>query len=102
MRNYRATTMNGITGEIYEILEFQRERFTRRDWKNVILSAFSLAALSNEYQSLCVDVECNGKTAFTVHCNTITQDYPDQKLMACIIVATPKRIEHVRNMVIAC
>lgn len=103
MRNYRITYMNELTGEVFEVHEFARERFTKREWDIVTTCLFYHAAESIDYRQISAKVEADGKVAFWAFCNTAENNYPDWSLRAYIFVMNAKagQLELVRNMEIA-
>ena len=81
---YLVRVLNEVTKDYPVLLEFERERFTKRDFDNIVLTLFYLAAEGIENRQLVADVfraetradvwtkaaKHDIGTAFTVYCNT--------------------------------
>ena len=104
MKTYSVRFYNDITKSVFEAWEFQRTRFTKRDWDNIVLALFATAAKSIENRSLFADVY-----------ETEADEMPPIGTLGVITVAcetTVNRSEiwahifanstHVRSMCIAC
>ena len=81
------------------IIEFERERFTNREFKNyVVYHLFDLAGDSAN-KILSAYIECNGKKVLTVRCFTETDG---ENITAVIYAARPREVFHkLRVMTIA-
>lgn len=58
--------------ELLEFWELDRNRITRRDYRNIIACLFYSAAESIRYAFLTARVRCEGEDVFTVKCDTKT------------------------------
>lgn len=57
--------------ELVMRMEFPRERFTAREYKDyLIANVFMLAGESIDYKHLVAEAKCNGKKFLTVYCDT--------------------------------
>lgn len=81
------------------IMEFERERFTSREFKNyVVYHLFDLAGDSTN-KILTAYIECNGKKVLTVRCFTKTEG---ANITAVIYAARPREVFYkLRVMTIA-
>lgn len=103
---YSVRFYNDVTKEIFCVFEMERERFTKRDWDNIVLTLFQTACEGIENRSLFADVYCckaddlkhipvNTLGVLTVACETTV----DGSTIDAHIFANS---QHVRNMNIAC
>lgn len=103
---YSVRFYNDVTKEIFCVFEMERERFTKRDWDNIILTLFQTACEGIENRSLFADVyyckaddlkniPVNTLGVLTVACETTV----DGSTIDAHIFANS---QHVRNMNIAC
>ena len=105
MKTYSVRFYNDVTKEVFCVFEMQRERFTKRDWDNIVLTLFQTAAEGIENRSLFADVFCctandlkdtpvNTLGVLTVACETTVDG---SEIWAHIFANST----HVRNMNIA-
>ena len=82
------------------IMEFEREHFTSREYKNyVIYHLFDLAGESNRNKTLSAYICCDGVKVLTVRCFT---EVDGSTITAVIYAARPREKFHrMRTMVIA-
>ena len=83
------------------LLEFERERFTYREYKDLLLSTlFDLAGTSYEYKHIGARVFCNDNKVLTMYCDTTVDG---STITAHIKAARPReKFCHIRDMIIAC
>ena len=85
--------------EHLERLEFERESFTKREFKIILAQIFHTAALSNQYALLTAKVRCGADYLFTVWGNTETDG---STIRTHVSVTRPmERPGYIRTMVIA-
>lgn len=86
--------------ELIEYMELSRERFTSREFKEILLnSLFFFAAESNEFMMLSATVKCDGREVFTVRCDTTVDG---SNIRSTITAARPKeKYTYIRTMTIA-
>ena len=106
MKTYSVRFYNDITKEVFCVFEMQRERFTKRDWDNIVLTLFDMAAESNQNRSLFADVYyCTANELANIPVNTLgvltvaCETTVDGSEICAHIFANS---QHVRNMMIAC
>ena len=87
--------------ELLEIKEFPRPRFTKREYKGILIpSLYYMAGTGYEYSKLDAELFCDGKLVLSARCNT-EADGP--AITAYISVARPREKFHpLRPMIIAC
>ena len=56
---YTVRFQNHLTGEALTIMQFERQRFTMREYRIVLSELFFLAAVSKDNRSLTADVFCS-------------------------------------------
>ena len=102
MKNYRIdfmqTKRNGEENLL--IMEFQRERFTSREFKNYVLyHLFDLAGEGSQNKMLSAYVSCDGRKVLTFRCDTKVDG---STIEAHVYVARPREVFHkLRTMTIA-
>lgn len=84
------------------VMEFQRERFTSREFKNYVLyHLFDLAGDGRKNKWLSAYIFCNGKKVLTVRCYTV-EETDRATIKAVFYAARPREIFHkLRTMTIA-
>ena len=87
--------------ELIELIEFERPRFSNRDYKYILLNSLFWEACQGGIESklLRAVVRCNGEKVLTFVCNTETDG---ETINAVITAARPREIyRRIRTMNIA-
>lgn len=82
------------------VMEFQRERFTSREFKDCVLAQlFELAGEGSRNKMLSAYVSCDGRKVLTFRCDTKVDG---STIDAHVYVARPREVFHkLRTMTIA-
>lgn len=102
MRNYRIdfTNLTRKGEEINVIMEFQRNHFTNREFRDYLMTQlFSQACEGAEYAHQTAYIKRDGETVLVARCET---EVDGSDITAYVSIARPReKFRHVRTMAIA-